>query len=48
MPDLVFKIYGAIVSSTNERSFGEFVGSSVFIILVLVAVGGFATKEALR
>ena len=46
--DLLFRIYGASVSTPVIKGFGIFVGPSVFAILILVAVGGFATKEALR
>ena len=46
--DLLFRIYGASVSTPDIKGFGIFVGPSVFAILILVAVGGFATKEALR
>ena len=48
LPDLMVNIIGVFVWSQDEFGFEWFVGSSVFNILILVGVGGLATREALR
>lgn len=48
IPGLILNTIEVFHSSPDEVGFGEFVGASVFNILILVAVGSFATKAVLR